>query len=223
MAILSNVVADVFKLGGNLSEEQLPLPIVLLNIQTAYKKRIVDLQLSDSNHLVKYTEIEPSSSEKTYELIESDFGEAVLVQYSLDGINFGGNVDSVNKANLYLSTREGILAVSFWGNPKVAEFSIFPPTAVQVFRVYYEPHEVSIPRFSSTVDVNNNAFLTLVAIDAMLVSLEDVVGVDENWRNRKRSSLLFQKQEWETRWEKWTMKPSVQGVVRKRSYNERRR
>ncbi len=223
MTPLRTVISDVYKFGGNLSEEQLALPVVLLNIQTAYKKRVVDLQLSDLNHLLESFDLTPVSSERVYEITEPNVGEVVLIQYSIDGVSFFGNVDSVNKSNLYLSQRDGILAVAFYGNPKLAEFSLTPPTAIQQFRFFYEPHEIPVPRLSSSVDLNNNAFLTLVALDAMLTSLEDATGVDEGWRNRKRDSLIMQIGEWERRWNKWIIKPSVEGVVQKRSYNQRRR
>jgi hypothetical protein len=219
----SEILSNIYTFAGNVSEEQLAFPVVVLNARTALRKRLIDLQLSDNNHILADFEIIPDGLSRTFDITESNFGEAVLLQYSVDGVNFFGNIQTVNKANLYLSQNDGALKASFYGNPKVVEFSIDIPSSIQSIKVYYEPHNASAPNLATNVDINNNAFLTLVAIDAVLLSLDDVAGVDDSWRLRKERTLRLEKAEWEQRWEKWTMKPSVQGVVKKRLYNSRRR
>jgi hypothetical protein len=220
----SEILRDLYVFAGNVSDQQLPFPSAVLNARTALKKRLVDLQLSDNNHLLNEFELLASDFDsRQYQIGEPDFGEPVLIQYSLDGINFFGNIQVVNKANLYLAQSDGELKASFFGNPRILELSITPPTEILAYKVYYEPHSASAPRLTTNVDINNNAFLTLISIDGALLSLDDITGVDDSWRDRKRKTLLLEKSEWEVRWEKWNSKPAVQGVVRKRLFNSRRR
>jgi hypothetical protein len=218
----SEIISNLYVFAGNVSEEQLPFPAAVLNARTALRKRLVDLQLSDNNHLLAEFELIPDGN-RTYPITETNFGEPVLIQYSVDGLNFFGNVQTVNKANLYLAQADGDLKASFYGDDRILEFSITPPSAILAFKIYYEPHETASPGMSTNVDLNNNAFLTLVAIDGALLSLDDIAGADDSWISRKKNTLRLEKLEWETRWEKWNSKPAVQGVVRKRLYNSRRR
>jgi hypothetical protein len=220
----SEVIRDLYVFAGNVSEEQLPFPVAVLNARTSLKKRLVDLQLSDSNHLLDDFDLVPDGRlDRVYEIPQSDFSEPVLIQYTTDGVNFVGNVQYVNKANLYLAQDDGVLKASFYGNPRVVEFSVNPPSSILAFRIYYEPHEASTPRLNTNIDIKNNVFLTLVSIDGALLSLDDIAGADEAWLSRKKKTLLTEKLEWEARWEKWNAKPAVQGVVKKRLYNSRRR
>lgn len=220
----SEIIRDLYVFAGNVSDEQLPFPVAVLNARTALKKRLVDLQLSDSNHLLEDFDLVPDGRlDRIYEIPQSDFAEPVLIQYSTDGSTYVGNVQIVNKANLYLAQDDGVLKAAFYGNPRMVEFSVNPPSSILSFRIYYEPHEATTPRMSTSVDIKNNVFLSLVSIDGALLSLDDIAGADEAWLSRKKKTLLTEKLEWEQRWEKWNSKPAVQGVVRKRLFNSRRR
>lgn len=219
----SEIVRNLFVFAGNVSEDQLAFPTAVLNARTALKKRLVDLQLSDNNHLLDDFDVIPDGTSRVYDITEPNFGEPVLIQYSIDGVTFSGNIQVVNKANLHLAQADGILKASFYGNPRVIEFSIEPPTSILAYRIYFEPNDAANPRLTTNVDLNNNSFLSLVAIDGAILSLPDIAGVDETWRNNKKNTLRDEKLEWEARWAKWNSKPAVQGVVNKRPYNSRRR
>src|SRR5437879_582575 len=98
----SEIISNLYSFAGNVSDTQLPFPVAVLNARTALKKRLVDLQLSDNIHLLVDFTLIPDGT-KTYDITESNFGEPVLIQYSRDGNSFYGNIQIVNKANLYLS------------------------------------------------------------------------------------------------------------------------
>lgn len=220
MAQVQSIIKNGFMHLGNISTDDLPLDVFLTNLQSVIDKRMVDLKLTDGNYLLKSTEFEGDDENTDFPISVSDYSEAVKLEYSQDGINFSGNVELVNHANLYLNRREDSLTAAIYGTPARIEFSLIP-TSTTIFRLWYEPSKGTPLRLTQEPQLNA-FFHSFLALEAAAMSVPDVMSRDDNWKRMKQQTLYASVGEWEKRWTRWTEKPPNHGVVKKRRWNERR-
>jgi hypothetical protein len=220
MAQVQSIIRNGYMHLGNISTANLPIDVFLTNLQSVIDKRMVDLKLSDGNFLLKNWEFEGDDESVDFAISVSDFSEAVKLEYSEDGLNFTGNVELVNHANLYLNRREQDLTAAIYGSPARIEFSLIP-NSLTTFRLWYEPSKGAPLRLTQEPELNT-FFHSFLALEAAAMSVPDVAGRDDNWKRMKQQTLLASVAEWELRWTRWTEKPPNQGVVKKRRFNQRR-
>lgn len=221
MAQVQSIIKNGYAHLGGISEADLPIDVFLTNLLSVIDKRMVDLKLADGNFLLTNTEFNGDDESVDFLISPSDFGEAVKLDFSTDGINFGGNIELINHANLYLSRKDENLTAAIYGTPPHIEFSLVPSSQT-TFRLWYEPKKATPLRLTQEPQLNT-FFHSFLALEAAALSVPDVNGKDMQWKQMKQQTLLAAVAQWEVRWIKWTDKPANQGVVKKRRFNERRR
>lgn len=219
MAQVQSIIKNGYAHLGGITQDDLPIDVFLTNLQSVIDKRMIDLKLADGNFLLTKLEFDSDGESVDYTINALDYGIAVKLEYTVDGINFTGNIELVNHANLYLSRRENNLTAAIYGTPPHIEFSLIPST--QTFRLWYEPKK-GLPLRLVEEPQLNAFFHSFLALEAAAMSVADVMNKDPQWKQMKQQTLLAEVRDWETRWIRWTEKPPNQGVVKKRRFNERR-
>jgi hypothetical protein len=221
MSQVQEILKQSYNHLGSVSTDDLPVNVLLTNLQSVIDKRLLDLNLTDNNHLLKSAIISVDGTNSEYPLTVSDFSEAIRLEYSIDGgITFFGNVEFVAFQNLYLDRSEGKLTASIYGSPAQLQFSLVPDSSL-TFRIWYEPKRAVALRLAQEPNLSS-FFHSFLALEAAAMSVVDVSGKDGEWKRLKQETLVMAVRDWEIRWQKWTTKPSNTGVVKKRRYNERR-
>jgi hypothetical protein len=226
MAKVQEILKNAYNHLGNISTDELQPHVLLTNLQSVIDKRMMDLSLADTNHLLQSWELTVDGVNTDFELPVPDFGEAVRMEVSQDGQTFYGNVEFVNHASLFLNRGEGKLTVATYGDPPHIEFSLVPD-AQTIFKLWYEPSKGTPLRLAQEPALNA-FFHAFLALEAAYMSLPDVrrEGMDPQaesaWKSMKQGVFMQQLQDWEQRWLMWIRKPENQSVVKKRRFNERR-
>lgn len=139
-ADLRSYVSDVRMKLGNVGERELPLHVMLSRLYSIVNKRLVELNLSSQNWLLRAFEF-PLNGTDTYPLSGAEgFGTPVMVEIASGQ---GGNyipIEMVNRTNLQLVHGSGKVGVAFDSDGNTPTIRLSTP-GYGSLKIWYEPDE----------------------------------------------------------------------------------